>query len=90
MSEAKKNNLSAKVKEAADFIKAKSSIKPSIGIILGTGLATLADKIKREATIDYADIPNFAVPTTAAHSGNLILGKLAGKTVVAMDGRFHC
>jgi purine-nucleoside phosphorylase len=78
-----------KIKQTADFIKSKIDIKPEIGIILGSGLGGLADRIEEPFVLKYKDIPNFPVSTVEGHSGNLIFGKLGGKNVVAMQGRFH-
>jgi len=82
-------DLKARVKEAACVITQKADIKPEVGIILGTGLGGLAEDIDQTAEIPYKEIPNFPTPTLATHAGNLILGTLAGKPVVAMEGRFH-
>lgn len=78
-----------KVVEAVEYIKKKSSVNPEIGIILGTGLDKLADKIKKEVVIPYKEIPHFPVSTVKSHTGNLVMGELSGKKVVAMQGRFH-
>lgn len=78
-----------KVMEAVNFIKARTDIKPEIGIILGTGLSGLGEKIEEKIVIPYKEIPHFPVSTVATHVGNLVLGKLGGKNVVAMQGRFH-
>ena len=75
--------------ESAAYIKSKTSIEPSIGIILGTGLGGLVKEIKIIDEIPYEDIPNFPVSTVESHSGKLIFGELGGKFVVAMQGRFH-
>jgi purine-nucleoside phosphorylase len=77
------------VEEAADFVRARTTIQPEIGIILGTGLGMLADEIDHEADIDYDDLPHFPISTVESHHGRLILGSLSGKPVVAMQGRFH-
>jgi purine-nucleoside phosphorylase len=78
------------VRESASFIRKKVKMKPSFGIVLGSGLGGLAKKIKVEAKIPYEKIPNFPVSTVAGlHAGNLILGELSGKRVVAMEGRVH-
>jgi purine-nucleoside phosphorylase len=82
-------HLKAKVTESVEFINQKSKIKPKIAIILGTGLGRLAEDIKEKEIISYSEIPNFPVSTVQSHSGNLVLGKLANKEVVAMQGRFH-
>lgn len=78
-----------KIKQTVDFLRAKVSLKPHIGIILGTGLGPLADMIENPLVIPYKDIPNFPVSTVEGHSGNFIFGNLAGKPVMAMQGRFH-
>jgi purine-nucleoside phosphorylase len=62
---------------------------PSVGIILGTGLGGLVKEIQKEVEIRYGDIPHFPVSTVESHEGKLIFGKLAGRDVVAMQGRFH-
>ncbi|MBN1578547.1 MAG: purine-nucleoside phosphorylase [Chitinispirillaceae bacterium] len=77
------------MQEAASLIKSKSTIVPEIGIILGTGLGRLADAIEKEAVIPYESIPHFPVSTVEMHAGKLIMGTLSGKTVFAMQGRFH-
>ena len=79
-----------KIREAAEFIKENIGGKnPEIGIILGSGLGKLADAIDAEAVIPYSKIPNFVKSTAIGHKGNLIFGRLAGKYVCAMQGRFH-
>jgi len=78
-----------KIKESAEFIQSKTEVKPSIGIILGTGLGGLVKEINVIDTISYEEIPNFPVSTVESHSGKLIFGELGGKKVVAMQGRFH-
>jgi len=77
------------IKETANFLTEKTNAKPEVGIILGTGLGGLVDEIDIEHSISYEDIPNFPISTVEGHSGRLIFGKLSGKVVVAMQGRFH-
>jgi purine-nucleoside phosphorylase len=77
------------VQEAAQAIRKKWPGKPRIGIILGTGLGGLVEEVAAEASIAYGDIPHFPVSTAPSHKGRLVCGKLAGKTVMAMEGRFH-
>ncbi|TNE55071.1 MAG: purine-nucleoside phosphorylase [Bacteroidetes bacterium] len=78
-----------KFNESVAYIKGKTTIEPTIGIILGTGLGGLVNEIDVVDEIPYENIPNFPVSTVKSHSGKLILGKLGGKQVVAMQGRFH-
>ena len=78
-----------KFNESADYIKSQTSIRPSIGIILGTGLGGLVNEINIVDEIPYENIPNFPVSTVKGHSGKLIFGELGGKKVMAMQGRFH-
>ena len=81
--------LRRQIQDALEYIRTKTKAEPTIGIILGTGLGGLAKEIKKEVEIDYADIPHFVVSTIESHRGKLIFGSLAGKKVVAMQGRFH-
>lgn len=78
-----------KIKETSTFIQELNGLKPDIGIILGTGLGGLVHEIEILKTINYTDIPNFPVSTVEGHKGQLIFGKLGGKFVMAMQGRFH-
>lgn len=76
-------------KEALRYIKKQTNLKPEYVIILGTGLGRLADQMEVETTISYTDIPHFPTSTVESHAGRLLFGKLSGKNVVAMQGRFH-
>jgi purine-nucleoside phosphorylase len=78
-----------KIKESVDFLQSRTFLKPDIGIILGTGLGGLVDEIEILHSIPYPSIPNFPISTVAGHKGNLIFGKMSGKNIVAMQGRFH-
>ena len=78
-----------KFNESADYIKSRTTINPSVGIILGTGLGGLVNEIDIIDEIPYSDIPHFPVSTVKGHSGKLIFGDLGGKKVMAMQGRFH-
>jgi len=82
-------SLKEKITESVEFIIDRTKIKPKIAIILGTGLEGLVDNIKEKEIIPYSEIPHFPVSTVKGHSGNLVLGKLENKNVVAMQGRFH-
>lgn len=78
-----------KAKEAAEFIRSKSTTQPKVGIILGSGLGALADDVQGSVRLAYGDIPHFPVSTAPGHKGNLVLGELQGKSVMVMQGRFH-
>ncbi|MBE6226279.1 MAG: purine-nucleoside phosphorylase [Bacteroidales bacterium] len=79
-----------RINEAAAYIKnILGDFEPLAGIVLGSGLGKLADKIENPTVIAYKDIPNFSVSTAVGHKGNLIAGQLGGKPVLAMQGRFH-
>lgn len=82
-------NLLQSIEESVNYIKSKVDVQPQYGIILGTGLGNLAEEIDMEAQLSYGDIPHFPVSTVESHKGRLIFGTLAGKKVVAMQGRFH-
>lgn len=79
----------SKIKESLRYITGQTDVKPTVGIILGTGLGGLVKEINIIDEIPYTDIPNFPVSTVQSHSGKLIFGELGGKHVVAMQGRFH-
>lgn len=79
-----------KYQAAANFIKnASSNFNPLIGIILGSGLGKLADNIKNKIVLPYSSIPHFPISTVEGHDGNLLLGMLGNKQIIAMQGRFH-
>lgn len=71
------------------FLKGKIDIQPEIGLILGSGLGVLADEIENPTKIPYNEIPGFPVSTVEGHAGQLVIGTLQGKKVIAMQGRFH-
>lgn len=78
------------IQEAADYIKDHAGGRaPVVGIILGSGLGKLGDMISDPVVIPYRDIPHFPVSTAIGHKGNFVIGTLGGKTVIAMQGRFH-
>ncbi|MDF2938065.1 MAG: purine nucleoside phosphorylase [Paenibacillaceae bacterium] len=80
----------AQVREAADAIRGKlGNIRPVIGLILGSGLGDLAEQIQNPVVIDYSDVPHFPVSTVEGHAGRFVVGELEGRTVIAMQGRFH-
>lgn len=82
-------NRRAKIDESARAITARTGLEPELGIILGTGLTELGSKVEAEAVIPYEDIPHFPVPTVESHRGRLLVGRLSGRPVVMMEGRFH-
>ena len=78
-----------RVQLSADMVRARWNHTAQVGIILGTGLGKLADAIENPTIIEYPEIPDFPVSTVESHAGRLLCGTLAGKRVVAMQGRFH-
>ena len=82
-------DLLKQIQDSANYIISKSKYKPEIGLILGSGLGSLADTITEAEYYNYTDIPNFPVSTVEGHEGRLVIGKLSGKIVIAMQGRFH-
>ena len=78
-----------KVSEAVDFIRERITITPEAGIVLGTGLGGLAAEIKDAVVIPYEEIPHFPASTVEGHAGELIIGVLNNRNVIAMKGRFH-
>ena len=79
----------AMLEEAAEAVRRRSAEPPEVGIILGTGLGALAEEIEVEVEIPYDEIPHFGPSTVESHSGRLLLGRLEGRRVVAMQGRLH-
>ncbi len=77
------------IQESVSFLTAKKITTPQIGIVLGTGLGQFVNEIAITHEINYTDIPHFVSATLESHAGKLIFGKLAGKDVVVMNGRFH-
>jgi purine-nucleoside phosphorylase len=82
-------DLKKRIQETIDIIRGYTKMKPGVGIILGTGLGGLVQEIDKEIEVSYGDLPHFPVSTVESHEGKLIFGTLAGKNVVAMQGRFH-
>jgi len=76
-------------KEAADFVQSKINIIPEALIILGSGLGNLAEEVEDAVYIPYSDIPHFKVSTAPGHAGQLIAGRLSGRSVLCMQGRIH-
>ncbi len=78
-----------RIEACAQAVRARFNKPVDAAIILGTGLGALADEIQIETIIDYSDLPNFPLSTVESHKGRLLCGTLSGRTVVAMQGRFH-
>lgn len=78
-----------KIQEAAQYIRTFIDAIPKIGLILGSGLGVLADEIENPHIIPFEDIPHFPISTVEGHAGELVIGELEGKLVIAMKGRFH-
>ena len=77
------------IQEAAAYIKARTDFQPEIGLILGTGLGDLGQRLEAACVIPFGDIPHFRESTAQSHAGQLVLGTLAGRRVMAMQGRVH-
>jgi purine-nucleoside phosphorylase len=75
--------------QTADAILGQTAHRPTVGLILGSGLNSLAEEVEDATILPYADLPHFPVSTVAGHAGRLLIGKLAGVTVCVMQGRFH-
>lgn len=82
-------SIGEKVREAVSYIQSRTNVVPRISVVLGTGLGGLASEIEVDVAVPYSEIPGFETSTVEFHEGKLILGTLAGRPVVAMQGRFH-
>jgi purine-nucleoside phosphorylase len=78
-----------KIKETTEYILKKTNARPESGIVLGSGLGGLVREIEVDHALEYTDIPHFPLSTVKGHGGKLIFGKLGGKNVIALQGRFH-
>lgn len=83
------NSTNSKITEAADFLRERIKKEPLIGMITGTGLGSLTEKMDVDLRLPYKEIPNFPISTIKGHKGTLVSGRLANKSVIAMEGRFH-
>jgi purine-nucleoside phosphorylase len=83
------HELSQQIAQALEVIRSQWTGRPRVGIILGTGLGSIAAAIQTEAKIDYAQLPHFPRSTTVGHAGQLVCGRIQGVPVAAMEGRFH-
>ena len=77
------------IDEAADAVRSRTSYKPRVGLILGSGLNSLADSVKNADIIPYSDLPNWPISTVEGHAGRLVVGELEGQSVLVMQGRVH-
>ncbi len=77
------------IRKAAEFLMGRLDTAPSMAIVLGSGLGALADELENPLVIPYVQIPGFPASTAPGHAGRLVCGTLAGKSVIAMQGRFH-
>jgi purine-nucleoside phosphorylase len=84
-----KHTIIKELEETTQFIRTLYTGNPTIGIVLGSGLGNLSSEIEVDEEIPYGDIPNFPVSTVEGHEGKLIFGRLSGKQVVVLSGRFH-
>lgn len=78
-----------KIKETVSYLQDRGFVNPDVGIVLGTGLGGFVREVEVAVELDYEDIPNFPVSTVESHKGKLIFGKLDGKNLILMQGRFH-
>ena len=81
--------LFSQINETVEYLQSKGVERPSVGIVMGTGLGAMVDKIEDQIVIPYKEIPNFPEATVEFHKGNLIYGKIGSIYVLAMQGRFH-
>ena len=79
----------AKIFAAAEYIRSRVALRPTVGLVLGSGLGDYADTLEDAVRIPYAQIPNFPVPSIPGHTGALVFGKKSGTEVVVMQGRIH-
>lgn len=77
------------IDQAADFIRSRTSHRPRVGLILGSGLNSLADSIENADYIPFSEIPNWPLSSVQGHAGRLVIGELEGQTVLTMQGRVH-
>lgn len=82
-------DISAKITAAAEYIFSKTELRPTIGLVLGSGLGDFADTLEDAVRIPYGNIPYFPVSTAPGHAGALVIGKRCGQVVAAMQGRIH-
>lgn len=82
-------NFMEKITAAAEYILSKTQLRPTIGLVLGSGLGDFADTLEDAVRIPYGEIPYFPISTAPGHAGNLVIGRRCGQVVAALQGRFH-
>ncbi len=82
-------SMREEIHQAAEFLEERCGTRPEFGLILGTGLGSLADRVEADLVLPFDEIPGFVRSTATSHAGKLVLGRLGGKTVMAMQGRLH-
>lgn len=80
---------SVKLAEARSYLVERVTVLPELGVILGSGLGGFANLVEEKVVIPYKDIPHFPISTVEGHAGQLVFGKVQGRSVVVMQGRFH-
>ena len=83
------DDLYDRVQEALGALSERVSIRPRVGVVIGSGLGALEEMLGEMQTIPYTDIPNFPKSTAPGHEGNLLLGRIAGEALSVLQGRFH-
>jgi len=83
------STITKHIHESADFLASKMHSRPDVGMILGTGLGGMTDKMDLKVCLPYEEIPHFPTSTTQGHRGNMVMGVLGHRPVIAMEGRFH-
>lgn len=78
-----------KLEETVAFVRQRTASRPTVGVILGSGLGQLVERMEDAIAIDYRDVPHFPAPTVAGHAGRMVFGRIGNVEVVAMQGRFH-
>ena len=81
--------MTKEIQEATDFLASRINIPPQIGMITGTGLGDLTEKIEADFRLPYEEIPHFSTSTIPGHKGTLVFGRLGNRQILAMEGRFH-
>ena len=82
-------NIMDKITAAAEYILSNTQLRPTIGLVLGSGLGDFADTLEEAVRIPYGEIPHFPISTAPGHAGNLVIGRRCGQVVAALQGRFH-